>query len=378
MKHITLVKSLALGLALSALGLAGITKAQTMQNDATHLDAKQRSIAEVAALTARGDLEKLSPALAKGLDAGLTINELKEVLVQMYAYTGFPRSLNGLQTLITVTENRRQSGIADKTGKDATPLPADLDRDKYGAETRARLTGKPPAPVTSGPQAFAPIIDTFLKEHLFADIFARDILGMQSREIATVAALCALGGVDPQLRAHLGACMNVGTTRAQIEDLIATIEPSIGKPNAANARRLLNDISPKAATIFPPGDKGSPNFFTGNVAVRPLTKADGVNKYSVGNVVFSPSARTNWHTHPDGQILLAIAGRGCYQERGKPVRWLGAGDVVNIPAGVEHWHGAAPGSEFTHIALSNEYQNSAVTWMKPVTDEEYKTATSKK
>ncbi|WP_236919118.1 carboxymuconolactone decarboxylase family protein [Ereboglobus luteus] len=123
MKRTSRVKSLALGVALGALGLAGITKAQTMQNDATHLDARQRSIAEVAALTARGDLEKLSPALAKGLDAGLTINELKEVLVQMYAYTGFPRSLNGLQTLITVTETRRQSGIADKTGKDASPCP---------------------------------------------------------------------------------------------------------------------------------------------------------------------------------------------------------------------------------------------------------------
>lgn len=378
MQRINLVKSLALGIAISALGLAGTTKAQTMQNDTTHLDARQRSIATVAALTARGDLEKLKPALATGLDAGLTINELKEVLIQMYAYTGFPRSLNGLQTLITVTEERKKSGINDTLGKDATPLPADLDRDKYGEATRARITGRPPAPATSGPQAFAPIIDTFLKEHLFADIFARDVLNMQNREIATVAALCALGGVDPQLRSHLGACMNVGTSRAQMEDLIATIEPSIGKPDAANARRLLNDISPGAATIFPPGDKGSPNFFTGNVTVRPLTKADGVNKYSVGNVVFSPGARTNWHTHPDGQILLAIAGRGCYQERGKPLRWLGAGDVVNIPTGVEHWHGAAPDSEFAHIALSNEFQQSAVTWMKPVTDGEYKTATSKK
>jgi 4-carboxymuconolactone decarboxylase len=127
--------------------------------------------------------------------------------------------------------------------------------------------------------------------------------------------------------------------------------------------------------IFPPGDKASSDWFTGNVTVRPLTTAAGVNKYAVGNVVFAPCARTHWHMHPDGQILLVIAGRGCYQQRGQPMRALSVGDVVNIPAHTEHWHGAAPDSAFTHVALTNEADESLVTWMKPVTDEEYHDAT---
>jgi 4-carboxymuconolactone decarboxylase len=126
--------------------------------------------------------------------------------------------------------------------------------------------------------------------------------------------------------------------------------------------------------IFPPGNPASPDNFTGPVTVRPLTAAAGVNKYAVGNVVFSPRARTFWHTHPDGQILLVIAGRGCYQERGQPMRALTVGDVVNIPAHVEHWHGAAPDSEFTHVALTNEADKSLVTWMNAVTDKEYQSA----
>ena len=133
-----------------------------------------------------------------------------------------------------------------------------------------------------------------------------------------------------------------------------------------------------STAIFPPGSPASPDNFTGTVTVRPLTAAVGVNKYAIGNVVFAPGARTFWHTHPDGQILLVIAGRGGYQERGQPMRALAVGDVVNIPARVEHWHGAAPGSAFTHIALTNEAEKSLVTWLNPVTDREYQTATEQK
>jgi 4-carboxymuconolactone decarboxylase len=99
---------------------------------------------------------------------------------------------------------------------------------------------------------------------------------------------------------------------------------------------------------------------------------DENNEYSIANVQFSPSARTNWHTHPKGQVLLVLAGNGYYQEEGKPVQKLSKGDVVNIPPHVNHWHGAQPNSDFVHIAITNYKDGQNVEWGEPVTDEQYK------
>ena len=140
------------------------------------LSAKQHSIIPIAAFTANCDLAKLRTALHAGLEAGLTVNEIKEILVQMYAYAGFPCSLNGIQTFMAVMDERQAQGIKDEMGKEASPVPADMNKDKYGARVRARLAGREVIPPPSGYQLFTPVIDTFLKEHLFADIFARDNL----------------------------------------------------------------------------------------------------------------------------------------------------------------------------------------------------------
>lgn len=112
-------------------------------------------------------------------------------------------------------------------------------------------------------------------------------------------------------------------------------------------------------------------FFTGDVTVNMMLGNDENNEYSIANVQFSPSARTNWHTHPKGQVLLVLAGKGYYQEEGKPVRELSKGDVVNIPPNVNHWHGAQPNSEFVHVAITNYKDGQNVFWGEHVTDEEY-------
>lgn len=178
------------------LDLAAITEASSMKTT-TPLDARQQAIVTIAAFTTSGELERLKPALIEGLDAGLTVNEVKEVLVQMYAYAGFPRSLSGIWTFMAVMDERKAQGIKDEEGRDASPIPADLDRDAYGASVRAELSGLKEVPTTEAPyQKFAPIIDTYLKEHLFGDIFARDILTYQERELATIACLARLGGVE--------------------------------------------------------------------------------------------------------------------------------------------------------------------------------------
>lgn len=129
--------------------------------------------------------------------------------------------------------------------------------------------------------------------------------------------------------------------------------------------------SEKQGGIFPKGEKASPDYFTGTVWVKNLLPADDTFNTLIGNVVFEPGARNNWHTHPGGQVLIVTEGRGYYQEKGKPIQLLRKGDVVKILPDVEHWHGASPHSEFTHIAVNTNIQDGVVVWLDRVTDEEY-------
>ena len=131
------------------------------------------------------------------------------------------------------------------------------------------------------------------------------------------------------------------------------------------------------ASIFPKGDKLSNEYFTGNAYLKPLVAKDNNNEFSLGSVTFEPGARTNWHTHPKGQVLLVTEGQGFYQEKGKPARALKKGDVVNIPENVEHWHGASSNTMFVHIAITNYKENENVRWLQPVSDEEYRNVNKK-
>jgi alkylhydroperoxidase/carboxymuconolactone decarboxylase family protein YurZ len=221
--------------------VTAIAEAQTMDAHQA-LSPKQHSIIPIAAFTASGDLEKLRTALHAGLDVGLTVNEIKEILVQMYAHAGFPRSLNGIHTFMAAMDERQAKGIKDEMGKEASPVPADMNKDAYGARVRARLGGREVIPPPSGYQLFTPVIDTFLKEHLFADIFARDNLDYQSRELATIAALTSMTGTGGQLRFHLGAAMNTGLTEAQMKDFISVLKSKVGKKEAESASEILAEV----------------------------------------------------------------------------------------------------------------------------------------
>ena len=130
--------------------------------------------------------------------------------------------------------------------------------------------------------------------------------------------------------------------------------------------------------IFPKGNKVSTDYFTGTAWLNVLVPQDETGSYSVGNVVFEPGCRNNWHKHPTGQILLVTDGKGYYQEKSKPARQLGKGDVVVIPSQVEHWHGAAADSSLTHIVITNNSAKGPVEWLARVTDEEYQGVKSNK
>jgi 4-carboxymuconolactone decarboxylase len=221
----------------SMFSLTTTLRAQTANTQALSL--KQQSIVTIAAFTASGDLQKLKTALTEGLDAGLTINEIKEVFVQMYAYAGFPRSLNGISAFLSVLEEREKKGIKDEPGKEPSPMPADKSSIELGTEIQTRLVGRP---VTGAIYTFVPAIDQFLKGHLFGDIFGRDNLDFQSREIATISALANMGGVNPQLQGHLSVGFNVGMTEAQMRSLISVLEARVGKKEADNASELLSKV----------------------------------------------------------------------------------------------------------------------------------------
>src|SRR5437588_8499124 len=218
-------------------------KGQTNMNNNQNLNAKEQSIVTISALTAKGDLEKLRKALNDGLDSEVTVNETKEVLVQMYAYCGFPRSLNAINTLMSVLEERKKKGINDEAGKTATPITDTADRYERGRKTLEKLTGQPQSKPAKGFGEFSPAIDRFLKEHLFADIFDSDVLSYQQRELATISTLATMPGVEPQLESHLLMGMNTGITEAQLRHVFDLIEKSVSREQAETARRSLAKVT---------------------------------------------------------------------------------------------------------------------------------------
>jgi alkylhydroperoxidase/carboxymuconolactone decarboxylase family protein YurZ len=200
----------------------------------------------MAAFTAKGDLEKLKPAINKGLDAGLTINECKEVFLHAYAYCGFPRSIQGLNTLMATLDERKAKGIKDNIGRESTPV-NDTNKYETGWRNLAKLGGRPTdGPIekpTSGYGAFSPEIDRFLKEHLFAELYSRDVLTFAERELTTISVLIALvNGVEPMLGAHLVFTMKQGMTKNQLEEVLALIEKSVNKADAEAAKKVFSEV----------------------------------------------------------------------------------------------------------------------------------------
>jgi 4-carboxymuconolactone decarboxylase len=206
------------------------------------LSRRQQAIAPIAAATAVGDIPQLNAALNQGLDAGLTVSDTKEVLVQLYGYAGFPRSLNALGELMKVLDARKQRGVQDAPGREpATPLPAGKELLALGTANQTKLSG---APVRGPLFEFAPQVDEYLKTHLFGDIFGRDNLDWQSRELATVSALAAMSGVESQLQSHVRISLNVGLTSLQLRQL-ADVLAERGQPEAARrARAAIEQVLP--------------------------------------------------------------------------------------------------------------------------------------
>ncbi len=228
--------------ALAGTGLSVLTSQKPQAPPADHpasdtLTARQRAIPLMAAFMATSDMPGLNAALNQGLDAGMTVSEAKEILVQLYAYAGFPRSLNALSELLEVVEDRKQRGIQDAPGRE--PSRAVVTGRDLVAAGKANQTEISGGPVQGPVFDFAPVINQFLQAHLFGDIFERDNLDWRSRELATVGALAATPGAEAQLRSHMRASLRVGLTAAQLRQLTQALADEVSPEVAARANEAL-------------------------------------------------------------------------------------------------------------------------------------------
>lgn len=197
---------------------------------------KQKSIVEISVFTANGNLEGLKESINLGLDSGLTVNEVKEIMVQLYAYCGFPRSLNALGVLSNTVNERKASGKVTEVGRESTPIPSDRNSLVYGTQVQTEIVGME---VKGGIYEFAPMADRYLKAHLFGDIFGQDILDYRTRELVTVAALASMDGVNPQLQAHIGISRNVGVTNEELNGIVEVLKAKLGNEKADNIQQFL-------------------------------------------------------------------------------------------------------------------------------------------
>lgn len=233
---------------------------------------------------------------------------------------------------------------------------------------------------------FAPEFAALNDDVLFGQVWSReDKLSLRDRSIITVVALMAQGLVDSSFQYHLITAKKNGITKTEIAEVLTHAAFYAGWPKAWAAFYMAKEVWAEALggddakaehenrMIFP---IGSPNdgyamYFTGQSYLAPVS----AEQVGIFNVTFEPGCRNNWHIHHadqgGGQILVCVAGRGYYQEWGKGPVLMTPGDVVNIPTGVKHWHGAAPDSWFSHLAVEVPGENSSNEWLEQVDDEQY-------
>ena len=340
---------------------------------ANTLDARQQAIIPIAAFTAAGNIDELEGALNSGLDKGLSVNEIKEIFIHSYAYVGFPRALNGINAFIRVMDERKQRGINDKLGDEATPVPADYDANAYGNKVRNELVGQDISNRTTGYAGFVPTIDKFLVEHLFADIFYRDVLSVKDRELVTISMLAALPGAEAQLTSHTNLSVRVGYSHKQLLHFMQILNDKVSQDSAIRAMSVvekITDVSAIASTIKAVEVKQDASFvlgaadkFSGKAKVSSRFTSPVAENYSGAMVEFEAGARTAWHTHPKGQTLIIISGKGLVQSEGGAVQEMLSGNVVTIPPNTKHWHGAASDSAMSHIAISTPENGQTVSWL---------------
>jgi 4-carboxymuconolactone decarboxylase len=206
------------------------------------LDLKSKEIAVVASLTAMGTAQpQLKVHINGALNTGSTINEVKEVILQMAVYSGFPGCINGMNALKEVLKERQEHGIKDETGKIATDT-TQTDRLKLGEQELSKLDSLQVGRLKNAYNDFFPELVKLTLEFGYADIFSRDNLDPKHRQIATIAALTALGNAQPQLKFHINAGLNIGLTVENVKEIMLLMSVYAGFPSAVNGTNILKEV----------------------------------------------------------------------------------------------------------------------------------------
>ena len=340
------------------------------------LTLKQREMITCITLATMQTLPQLKAHAGAALNVGVTPEELREVMYLTAPFIGFPKMLNAVATVNEVFTERGIALPLEKQGK-----VTEETRHETGKAIQDKLYPGGIASVMEGvPGNMGKDVEQFLTDYFFGDIYSRGALDLQTRELLGYCVLTTLEA-ESQLHSHYHGNINAGNSPETLTAAVIQCLPYIGFPAAIKALRIIKeetaDADGKAAfqreMIFPIGEPNTAyaKYFIGNSYLAPISK----EQIPFSNVTFEPGCRNNWHIHHatkgGGQMLVCVAGKGWYQEEGKPAVQMLPGDVIHIPANVKHWHGAAADSWFAHLAFEVPGENTSNEWLEPVTDEEY-------
>jgi 4-carboxymuconolactone decarboxylase len=347
----------------------------------TELVPRDRSLVTVAALIAGGHTQQMTGHFNRALDNGVKPAEISAVITHLAFYCGWPRAVSAVGVAKDVFAKR---GIA--TDGLASPARELLAVDPASDAPRA-------AAVEAQMGGTAPVLARYTNSVLFGDLWRRPDLAPHDRSLVTIAALIA-AGQDDQLAFHIDRGMNNGLTRTEVSEIITHLAFYAGWPRAVSAVPVAKKVfearagapaqasEPRQGSLMleilrqgsQPTTKGSPDYFIGSVTVDQRFQRPDPARVGGGIVTFEAGARTAWHTHPLGQTLIVTSGTGWVQREGGPVEEIRPGDVIWIPPGVRHWHGATATTAMSHVAIAEALDGKSVDWMEQVSEEQYQRA----
>ena len=328
----------------------------------TELSARDRSLVTISALIATGKSAQLVGHLGRALANGVRPSEASGVLTHLAIYCGWPSAVTALDVYHQVYTARKLDTAELRAAFPPLPAPSDA--------ARARAATEPFATI-------APKFAQLTNDVVFDNLWRRSDLSVRDRSLVTISALAAMGD-DDQLDFYLRRGVENGLTREQITEAFTHLAFYAGWPKAtkgitATARTLgqIAGTAKQAPATPPTAPTEASSNFTGSVSVTQPFSGSGGSRLGGASVRFEPGARTKWHIHLLGQLLVVTAGRAWVQIEGEPVRTFGPGDVVWTPPGAKHWHGATRFSSMTHVGVSERGEGSTVTWLEPVSDAQY-------